>query len=114
MTDDPHRAFLEQAQPDIRVRLEAIQKAVEQAVPAAARTSGYGMPAYRDERIFIYFSGFSKHIGIYPPVHGPAELVADLEPFRGPRGNLAFAHVEPLPVWLVARVAAALHARYGA
>jgi hypothetical protein len=55
----------------------------------------------------------SAHIGVYPPVTTPAELVEALTPFRGPKGNLAFPHRDSLPLDLIGRVARALAAQYG-
>jgi uncharacterized protein YdhG (YjbR/CyaY superfamily) len=70
------------------------------------------MPAFRDKRIFFYFAVFKKHIGIYPPVSRDAALIRELEPFRGEKGNLSFAHHQPLPIELIGRVAVALHREY--
>jgi hypothetical protein len=39
-------------------------------------------------------------------------LIAELAPWRGPRGNLSFPLRAPIPVELIARVAVALHAEY--
>lgn len=114
MAIDPHLDLLEQADAAIRERLEAIQQAVETAVPGATRITSYGMPAYRKGKVFFYFGSFKKHIGVYPPVLEPAELVTELGPWRGPKGNLIFPHSKPLPVELIARVAAALAAQYAA
>lgn len=112
MAADPHFDLLDKADAPVRERLEAIQQAVEGAVPGAVRITSYGMPAYRKGKVFFYFGAFKKHIGVYPPVLESAELVAELEPWRGPKGNLTFPHAEVLPVDLIARVARALAAQY--
>ncbi len=114
MAIDPHRDLVDKADPSVRERLEAIQRAVEGAVPGATRITSYGMPAYRKGKVFLYFGAFKKHIGVYPPVLEPAQLVKELEPWRGPKGNLTFPHSEPLPIELIARVAGALAAQYAA
>jgi uncharacterized protein YdhG (YjbR/CyaY superfamily) len=82
-------------------------------VPGAVRTTGYGMPAHRKGRIFVYFAPFRKHIGLYPPLHGPQDLVEDLAPYRGPNGNLILPHAKPFPEALIARTVVALAAQYG-
>ena len=108
-----HAALFARAAPAVRERLEAIQRAVEAEVPGAERHVGYGMPAFRKGRVFFYFGAFKHHIGIYPPVSAPADLVEALTPFRGPKGNLAFPLKDPLPLDLIGRVARALAAQYG-
>ena len=94
------------------MRLEAIGREVETRVRGAERHVGYGMPAYRQGRVFFYFGAFKAHIGVYPPVTGPPELVEELAPWRGPKGNLSFPHDEPLPLEVIGRVAEALAAQY--
>lgn len=107
-----HESYFDAAAPETRGRLEAIQALVERLVPDAERCVGYGMPAFRRGKVFFYFATFKKHIGIYPPLREPAELIAELAAYRGPKGNLSFPHVEPLPLDLIGRVAEALAAQY--
>lgn len=78
----------------------------------AERCVGYGMPAFRKNRIFFYFAAFKKHIGVYPPVTAPQHLIEELGPYRGPKGNLIFPHSAPLPLELIGRVAEALADQY--
>ncbi|MDO8329326.1 MAG: hypothetical protein Q7T36_02515 [Fluviicoccus sp.] len=93
--------------------LEVIQAEVEIRIPAALRCIGYNMPAFRGKRIFFYFAAFKKHIGIYPPLTQGAGLIAELAPWRGPKGNLSFPRNQPLPIELIGRVAVALYREYG-
>lgn len=99
---------------DVRERLERIQSVVERRVPGAERCIGYAMPAFRQKKIFFYFAAFKNHIGVYPPVKGPAALLKKLEPYRGPKGNLIFPQKDPLPIELIGDVAAALAKQYAA
>lgn len=97
----------------IRERLSLISEEVERVVPSATACISYKMPAYRARKIFIYFSAFKRHIGIYPPITGPDDLLRDLAPFQGPKGNLAFRHDQPLPLDLIERVIQQLAKQYG-
>jgi uncharacterized protein YdhG (YjbR/CyaY superfamily) len=109
---DAHRDHLAGVPAAARPLLQQVQAAVEAAVPGAERCIGYRMPAYRRGKVFIYFAAFKRHIGIYPPVTADAALVAELQPWRGPKGNLGFPLGQPLPLALIGRVAAALAAQY--
>jgi len=111
MTADRQACF-DQAPPEARLRLAQIQVEVERRVPGAQPCIGYGMPAFRLTKIFFYFSAFKHHIGVYPPVCGPDDLVAALAPYRGPKGNLSFPHSQPLPLDLIGRTAEALARQY--
>jgi len=110
---DEHRSHFDAQPPEVRDRLAAIQAEVERRIPTATRCIGYKMPAFRQRKIFFYFAAFKAHIGVYPPVHGPADLVERLAPFRGPKGNLQFPHKAALPIDLIGDVAEALAAQYG-
>ncbi len=113
-----HEDYFNTVAPDILPRLLEIQQHVESLLPGVTRCVSYKMPAYRGKKVFFYFAAFKQHVGIYPPVHDPVpgdrKLVAELAPFRGPKGNLAFKHSQPLPIALIGRVAIALHRQYHA
>lgn len=112
MSAGAHDGYLAKCDPAARTRLLAIRAAMEGAVPDTTRTMAYQMPALRKGRVIAYFASFKNHIGIYPPVKAPPELVAELAPYAGPKGNLALPHQDPLPLDLIARVGAALAGQY--
>lgn len=109
---DPHADYLAACPAQVRARVEAIRAEAEGRVPGSSRTIAYRMPALKQARVFFYFAAFKNHIGIYPPVHGPPELLEQLAPYAGAKGNLSFAHTLPLPLELIGRVATALAAQY--
>lgn len=107
-----HEAYIASASSDVRMVLLKVQALVEKALPEAQRCVGYGMPAYRDGKIFFYFAGFWNHLGVYPPLREDAALIAELAPYRNEKGNLAFKYKEPIPYELIGRVAVALRNEY--
>jgi uncharacterized protein YdhG (YjbR/CyaY superfamily) len=109
---ESHEQYLKSVQPSAQAILSRIQTIVESQVPAATRCISYNMPAYKLGRSFIYFAAFKKHIGIYPPVTSDIELIKELEPYLGEKGNLAFPLSKPVPYDLIGRVAAALAKQY--
>ncbi|NJL28449.1 MAG: DUF1801 domain-containing protein [Thermoanaerobaculia bacterium] len=113
MIPTTHEEYFANVAPEASLRLEAIQAKVESLLPDAKRCIGYRMPAFKNKRIFFYFAAFKNHIGIYPPVSRDALLIRELEPYRGPKGNLSFPLNEPLPIELVGRVAVALFREHG-
>ena len=100
--------YLADAAPTSRVILQEIRELVSRLVPDAKETISYQMPAFRLQKVFFFYAAFKNHIGIYPPVHGDAALQRDLEPYRGPKGNLQFPLSQPIPFALIGRVAQAL------
>lgn len=113
MSDATHEDHFAACAPEVSHRLSAIQAEVERRVPGVTRCIAYRMPAFRRGKVFFYFAGFKRHIGIYPPLNGPEDLVTRLGPYRGPKGNLSFPHDAPLPLELIGKVAEELASAYG-
>lgn len=87
-------------------RLEAIRKIIREVAPQAEEVISYGMPAYKysGESVHkgIFFSGFTKHIGLYPlPAHGPEKFNKQLKPHIEGKGTARFYHNKPLPLELI-------------
>ena len=112
MAFSSHEDYFNSVAAEVRPLLVSIQAKVEALLPEITRCISYNMPAFRSDRVFFYFAAFKKHIGVYPPVKHDAELLSELVPFRGVKGNLTFPLDEPLPLDLIGRVAVALHREY--
>lgn len=104
--------YLETASPEVKTILEEIRRLIQAEIPDAKETISYQMPAFKLRRIFIYFAGFKKHIGIYPPVKNDETLIKELLPYSGDKGNLKFPLDKPIPYELIARVTIALAKEY--
>lgn len=105
-------SYIAAAAPEVRARLEEIRRIACAAAPDAFETISYQMPALKQGRVFFYFAAFKNHIGVYPPVQADKDLVQELAPWRGPRGNLQFPLDQPLPYALIQRVVLALAREY--
>ncbi len=100
--------YLATVPPDPRAILQAIRARAKQAVPVARDCISYNMPALRDRKVFFFYAAFKSHIGIYPPATEDTALIARLEPWRGPKGNLSFPLSQDIPLDLIADTVLAL------
>ena len=100
--------YIASTAPEARPILQSIRRAIKQAVPKATECISYQIPAFKFDKPFIYFAGFKRHVGIYPPVKGDAAFSTELLPYRGEKGNLKFPLSEPMPYPLIKKVASAL------
>ena len=91
--------------PEVQEILETIRRIVSGAAPDARETISYRMPAFQLHGILLYFAAFQKHIGLYPPIRGDAELEAAVAPYAGEKGNLRFPLDRPIPYDLIERIA---------
>jgi uncharacterized protein YdhG (YjbR/CyaY superfamily) len=88
----------------VRVRLEAVRKTIRRAAPNAVEVISYSMPAYRQDRILVWFAGFKNHIGFYPGAQGIARFKKELSGYKSAKGSAQFPHDGPLPLALVTRI----------
>jgi uncharacterized protein YdhG (YjbR/CyaY superfamily) len=96
--------YISAAPRECRPILEKIRRLIRQAAPRAEEAISYGMPAFKQKNILVYFAAFKKHIGLYPPVRGDENLMRDVAPYAGAKGNLRFSLEERIPYGLIRRI----------
>jgi len=89
---------------DVRMILEKVRATIRTAAPEAKETISYQMPAFKQHGILVYFAGWKKHVGLYPPVSGDKALEKAVARYSGPKGNLQFPLDEPIPYDLIERI----------
>ena len=47
--------------------LRQVLALVQKSVPGSTSVISYGIPAFKQHRVFIFCAAFKHHIGIYPP-----------------------------------------------
>lgn len=90
--------------PEVRTVLERIRATIHSAAPDAKEIISYGMPAFRQDGVLVYFAAFKKHIGFYPPVSGDAKIEKAIAPYAGDKGNLRFPLDQPIPYSLIEQI----------
>ena len=90
-------------------RLLELRDAILEAVPEAAETFNYGVPAFslvpdskRDEQIMI--AGFKNHVAIYPHPTTIEKFEKELSAFKQGKGSIQFPLSEPIPRALVVKM----------
>jgi uncharacterized protein YdhG (YjbR/CyaY superfamily) len=109
---DPIETYIDTAPVAGREGLRAVRALVRKHYPHAEEVMSYRLPAFKDGKVFIYYAGFDKHLGIYPPVKGSASLMKQVAKYQGPKGNLQFKYDDELPLRLIEDVIKALHKAY--
>jgi uncharacterized protein YdhG (YjbR/CyaY superfamily) len=89
---------------DLQAILEKVRTTIRTAAPEANERISYQMPAFKQHGILVYFAGWKKHIGLYPPVSGDKALEKAVARYAGPKGNLQFPLDQSIPYGLIARV----------
>jgi len=91
----------------VQAVLQEVRRAIGRAIPAAAESISYQIPAYRlGTTPVVFFAGWTEHYSLYP---ARATLVAafakELEPYSISKGTIRFPLTEKVPARLIARLA---------
>jgi uncharacterized protein YdhG (YjbR/CyaY superfamily) len=89
---------------DVRDKLESIRGAIRQAAPDANEVISYGMPAFKRNRVLVYFAAHKKHIGFYPTSSGISNFKEELSTYARSKGAVQFPLDEEIPLELVRRI----------
>ena len=88
----------------IRKLLQEIRDTIKKAAPQAEEVISYGMPAFRQNGMLVWFAAFKNHIGFYPIPSGIEAFKEELSAFKGTKGSVHFTFDKPLPVDLISRI----------
>ena len=93
------------AQPStMREMLEDMRQAIKQAAPNAIETISYGMPAFRQNKVLVYYALNKKHIGFYPTPNPIIHFKKELEGYDTSKGAIQFPIDKPLPLDLIKKI----------
>jgi uncharacterized protein YdhG (YjbR/CyaY superfamily) len=94
---------------DVQEKLESVRAAIRAAVPGTEERISYDIPTFTlDGRYVVYFSGWKKHVSVYPIPDADPALEREIKPHMAGKGTLKFPLSEPMPLELITRVAARL------
>ena len=83
---------------EVKVRLEHVRKLIKNEITGVEEVISYGMPAYKlNDKIVVYFSGYEKHVGIYPGKIQDYSFSKTLQKYASGKSTLKFPNDEPLP-----------------
>lgn len=89
---------------EIQRLLGQMREAIQQAAPEAKELISYGIPAYKQNGMLVYFAAFTKHIGFYPTSSGIETFREELNGLVVGKGSVQFPFDQPLPLDLVKRI----------
>jgi uncharacterized protein YdhG (YjbR/CyaY superfamily) len=81
--------------------LEKMRYAIQRAAPKATEVISYGMPAFKQGGILVYFAAFKNHYGFFPTASPIIVFKKELLPYKTSKGAIQFPTDKPLPVKLI-------------
>jgi len=101
-------AYFAHVPSQFRSLLDGLRRTVRAAAPRAEERISYGMPAYRQDGMLVYFAAFSDHCSFFVGSRTVRERFSrELKSFEAGKGTLHFTPEHPLPLGLVRRIVAA-------
>ena len=89
---------------DVKLKLEQIREVIRKAAPQSQEVISYGMPAFKQHGVLVYFAAAKEHIGFYP-TSAPILFFADeLAEYKTSKGAIQFPYNKPLPVRLITKI----------
>ncbi len=89
---------------EVQEKLEGIRGTIREAAPGAKEVISYGMPAFRRNRVLVYFAAHKAHIGFYPTSSGISNFREELSGYKQSKGAVQFPLDEDIPLELVRRI----------
>jgi uncharacterized protein YdhG (YjbR/CyaY superfamily) len=89
--------------PDVQAILQRVRETIAAAAPDAVERIAYRMASFELLGALVYFGGFKKHLGFFPPVRDE-RLRAAAAAYMNPKGNLQFRYDAPIPYALITRI----------
>ena len=99
-----HDDYIINFPPDVRQLLEEIRHSIHEVIPEAKEVISYGMPAFRQHQVLVFYAAFKHHIGFYTAGQGINEFEHELKDYKYSKGGIQFPFNKPIPFDLVKRL----------
>lgn len=88
-----------------RTTLNKLRATIRSAVPKdSLEIISYGIPAYKQNRIFVWYAAFTNHCSLFPTAAIIEKFKNDLKPFSKSKGTIHFPTDKPLPTALIEKI----------
>lgn len=98
-------AYISQFPKDIQALLQQVREIIKKAAPAAEETISYGMPAFRQQGMLVFYAAWKSHIGLYPASSTTfKQFEKELADYTTSKGAIQFPYEKKIPVRLVTAI----------
>ena len=93
--------YIASFEPSVQKKLKELHRFISSVIPYAEPVISYNMPAYKFNKVVVYFAGYKNHIGFYPTAKPIAYFEKELKGFNYSKGAIQFKLNEPLSYDLI-------------
>jgi uncharacterized protein YdhG (YjbR/CyaY superfamily) len=87
-----------------QVLLKELRECIATTIPNATEVISYGMPAYKQHGVLVYFAAYQNHIGFYPTPNGIKQFESEFGKYKFSKGAVQFPLDEKLPLKLIIKM----------
>jgi uncharacterized protein YdhG (YjbR/CyaY superfamily) len=96
--------YIATAPKETRSKLKELRRAIKETAPAAEERISYRIPYYSYKGRLVYFSAFTKHIGLYVPTPIIEEHKRELKGYETTKATVRLPLDKKLPVMLIKKL----------
>ena len=93
--------YMAQFPAEVQQNLQELRATIRLAAPMADELISYNMPAFKQNKVLVYFAAAKKHIGFYPTPSAVAAFAEQLQGYKTSKGAVQFPLGEALPKALI-------------
>lgn len=72
--------------------------------PEATEIISYGIPAFKDKKVLVWYAAFSDHCSLFPTASVIERFKDELRGFSVSKGTIQFPLAKPLPLALIRKL----------
>ena len=84
--------------------LKELRECIATTIPNSTELISYGMPAYKQHGVLVYFAAYKNHIGFYPTANGIKQFESEFGQYKFSKGAVQFPSDEKLPLKLIIKM----------
>ena len=89
---------------DRQKSLLQMRSIIKSVAPKAEEVISYGMPAFKQNGVLVWFAGNKNHIGFYPSSSPIRVFKNELITYKTSKGAIQFSFDKSLPVSLIKKI----------
>jgi uncharacterized protein YdhG (YjbR/CyaY superfamily) len=89
---------------NVQTKLQKVRQAMKDAAPKAQEVISYGMPAFKQNGILVWFAAFKNHIGFFPKVSAVEAFKEQLAGYQTSKGTIRFPLDKPIPIVIIKKI----------
>jgi len=85
----------------IQPKLELLRETIRDVAPEVEEVISYNMPAFKQNKVLVYYAVNKNHIGFYPTPNPILHFSKELASYKTSKGAVQFLLDQPLPLSLI-------------